>query len=120
MDASRPTSTSLIPKTEANLTNAAVTSVRHPSDGSEQPPPRVLNERDDYESTAYMWSLKKKWILLTVVALCQTSMNFNAAIYSNAVEPINEHFGISNARMGMVAFLVPYVPKYLPLHCVDR
>lgn len=69
---------------------------------------RILNEDEDFDKTANAWSVKKKWILLTVVALCQTSMNFNAAIYSNAVEPINEHFGISTARMGMVAFLVPY------------
>jgi MFS family permease len=71
---------------------------------------RVLHEADPdaQPHTAYSWSTRKKWILLTVVALCQTSMNFNAAIYSNAVEQINEHFGITTARMGMVAFLVPY------------
>ncbi|KAH7138366.1 multidrug transporter [Dendryphion nanum] len=68
----------------------------------------VLRVEDHLEKTAYAWSSKKKWILLTVVALCQTSMNFNAAIYSNAVGPINEHFGVKNARMGMVAFLVTY------------
>lgn len=70
---------------------------------------RVLIEEENADKTAYAWSSRKKWILLTVVALCQTSMNFNAAIYSNAVEGINEHFGITNARMGMVAFLVTYV-----------
>ncbi|KAF1960751.1 MFS general substrate transporter [Byssothecium circinans] len=68
----------------------------------------VLTEVGSFDQTAYAWSQKKKWILLTVVALCQTSMNFNAAIYSNAVGPLNEHFGITTARMGMVAFLVPY------------
>ena len=35
-------------------------------------------------------------------------MNFNAAVYSNAVEGINTTFGISNARLGMTAFLIPY------------
>ena len=35
---------------------------------------RVLREEDAFEKTAYAWSLKKKWTLLTVVALCQTSM----------------------------------------------
>lgn len=73
---------------------------------------RVLLEEENLDKTAYAWSSRKKWILLTVVALCQTSMNFNAAIYSNAVEGINEYFGITNARMGMVAFLVTYV-RYL-------
>jgi predicted MFS family arabinose efflux permease len=71
---------------------------------------RVLREADTdaHLHTAYSWSTRKKWILLTVVALCQTSMNFNAAIYSNAVEQINEDFSVTTARMGMVAFLVPY------------
>lgn len=69
---------------------------------------RILNEYEDFDKTAKAWSDKKKWILLTVVALCQTSMNFNAAIYSNAVGPLNKHFGRSDARLGMVAFLVPY------------
>ncbi|KAJ4291887.1 hypothetical protein N0V90_009784 [Kalmusia sp. IMI 367209] len=69
---------------------------------------RILTESDDFEKTAFAWSDRRKWTILTVVALCQTSMNFNAAIYSNAVTPLNEYFGISNARIGMVAFLVPY------------
>ncbi|KAF2111734.1 major facilitator superfamily domain-containing protein [Lophiotrema nucula] len=71
---------------------------------------RVLDENDkaNAKHTAYAWSKKKKWILLTVVALCQTSMNFNAAVYSNAIEGINEQFGVKNARMGMVAFLITY------------
>ncbi|KAF2259707.1 MFS general substrate transporter [Lojkania enalia] len=68
----------------------------------------VLTEGNSYEKTAYAWSIRKKWTLLTVVALCQTSMNFNASVYSNAVEQINNQFGIKNARMGMVAFLVAY------------
>lgn len=68
----------------------------------------ILQEEDAPENTAYAWSNKKKWTLLTVVALCQTSMNFNAAIYNNAVNQINEEFGITTARLGMVAFLVPY------------
>ncbi|KAF9734560.1 hypothetical protein PMIN04_006747 [Paraphaeosphaeria minitans] len=69
---------------------------------------RILDECEDFDKTANVWSINKKWTLLTIVALCQTSMNFNAAIYSNAVEPLNEHFDISYARMGMVAFLVSY------------
>ncbi|KAJ4286257.1 hypothetical protein N0V90_013291 [Kalmusia sp. IMI 367209] len=67
-----------------------------------------LNEVNGYEYTAYNFSTKKKWWILTVVALCQTSMNFNAAIYSNAVKPLNEHYGITRARDGMAAFLITY------------
>lgn len=35
-----------------------------------------LDEVSGYEYTAYNFSDKKKWWILTVVALCQTSMNF--------------------------------------------
>lgn len=68
----------------------------------------ILREEDVFEVTAYAWSNKKKWVVLSVVALCQTSMNYNAAVYSNAVEHLNHEYGITNARMGMVAFLVTY------------
>lgn len=32
----------------------------------------------------------------------------NAAIYSNAVRPLNAHYGITRARDGMAAFLITY------------
>jgi hypothetical protein len=35
---------------------------------------RVLREEDAFEKTAYAWSPRKKWMLLTIVAICQTSM----------------------------------------------
>lgn len=35
-----------------------------------------LDEINGYEHTAYNFSRRKKWWILTVVALCQTSMNF--------------------------------------------
>lgn len=35
-----------------------------------------LDEMNGYEYTAYNFSPAKKWWILTVVALCQTSMNF--------------------------------------------
>ncbi|KAI8937684.1 hypothetical protein NX059_005385 [Plenodomus lindquistii] len=37
--------------------------------------PLILNEANAVEHTAYMFSTKKKWCILTVVALCQTSMS---------------------------------------------
>jgi hypothetical protein len=68
----------------------------------------VLSEHANPSATAYAWSTKKKCIFLTIVALCQFSMNFNAAFYSNAVDGINSSFGIFNARLGMTAFLISY------------
>jgi MFS family permease len=32
----------------------------------------------------------------------------NAAVYSNAVNPLNKHYGITTARSGMAAFLITY------------
>jgi hypothetical protein len=37
--------------------------------------PLVLTEANSLEHTAYKFSDKKKWAVLTVVALCQTSMS---------------------------------------------
>ena len=42
---------------------------------ADQNAPLVLNEANAIEHTAYMFSTKKKWWILTVVALCQTSMS---------------------------------------------
>jgi sugar phosphate permease len=72
------------------------------------PKPKELSEQNSRRHTAHAWSAKKKWTLLTVVAFCQVSMNFNAAVDSNAVSPLNKHFGIDKARLGMTAFLIPY------------
>lgn len=35
----------------------------------------ILNEATNLKDTAYAFSTKKKWWILTVVALCQTSMS---------------------------------------------
>ncbi|KAH6620366.1 major facilitator superfamily domain-containing protein [Boeremia exigua] len=72
-----------------------------------------LSEGADIKDTAYAFSYKYKWWILTVVALCQTSMNYNAAVYSNAIAPLNEHYNLgnnhfTNARAGLAWFLIPY------------
>jgi hypothetical protein len=41
-----------------------------------------LDEINGYEYTAYNFSTGKKWWILTVVALCQTSMNFVSCLPS--------------------------------------
>ncbi|KAH3977506.1 hypothetical protein HBH92_049210 [Parastagonospora nodorum] len=91
------------------MSSAALTSPEKTSSTSVSSPSKiVLNEHTSRHPTAYAWSTKKKWILLTVVAFCQVSMNFNAAVYSNAVEDINFTLGILDARLGMTAFLISY------------
>jgi hypothetical protein len=37
--------------------------------------PKILTEVNAFEYTAYAFSKRKKWAVLTVVALCQTSMS---------------------------------------------
>jgi MFS family permease len=53
---------------------------------------------------------RKKWLILTVIFWVQISMNYNAAIYANAVPGMSKDFGISHfqARLGQMAFLVSY------------
>ncbi|OAL05918.1 MFS general substrate transporter [Phaeosphaeriaceae sp. SRC1lsM3a] len=75
--------------------------------------PLILDEANAFKHTAYNFSTKKKWAVLTVVALCQTSMNYNAAVYSNAIGRLNVEYNLgdnhfTNARAGMAGFLILY------------
>lgn len=54
-------------------------------------PPRILNELNSHEKTAYHFSNRKKWAILTVVGLCQTSMStslFPPLTFSYPTPPI--------------------------------
>jgi MFS family permease len=75
--------------------------------------PLMLTEANSKKNTGYAFTNKRKWAILTVVGLCQTSMNYNAAVYSNAIGPLNEHYDLgsnhfTNARAGMAWFLILY------------
>ncbi|CAJ2510300.1 Uu.00g062000.m01.CDS01, partial [Anthostomella pinea] len=52
----------------------------------------------------------KKWWILTVIFLVQTSMNFNTSLYSNGLVGISERFSVSEqgARVGAAIFLITY------------
>ncbi len=69
-----------------------------------------IHDSDCYEKLGFSYSKSKKWTILTVIFVVQTSMNFNSSIYANAVEPLAEHFGISLqvARIGQMIFLIAY------------
>lgn len=71
---------------------------------------KELTEDDCYDKLAYSWPRWKKWSFLCVIAAIQISMNFNTSVFPNAVEPISEHFGISEqaARVGQCVYLVLY------------
>jgi hypothetical protein len=56
----------------ASPLDSNVTSSAAPAD---QNATLILNEANAFEHTAYNFSNRKKWAVLTVVALCQTSMS---------------------------------------------
>ncbi|KAJ5973093.1 Major facilitator superfamily domain general substrate transporter [Penicillium vulpinum] len=69
-----------------------------------------LTEDMCYDELGYSFSEKKKWTIITVIFLVQTSMNFNTSLYSNATPGISEEYGVSMqaARCGAMIFLVLY------------
>jgi MFS family permease len=75
--------------------------------------PRIeLTDKDPTAASklGFAFSSRKKWIILTVIFWVQISMNYNAAIYANAVPGMSKDFGITHfqARLGQMAFLVAY------------
>ncbi|KAI9717840.1 MAG: hypothetical protein M1828_007079 [Chrysothrix sp. TS-e1954] len=71
---------------------------------------REITEEDCWQELGYCFPSWKKWWILTVIFLVQTSMNFNTSLYSNAVTGISESFGVSAqaARIGAAIFLITY------------
>lgn len=69
-----------------------------------------LTEDDCYEELGFSYTKRKKWTILTVIFLVQTSMNFNTSLYSNALGGISSEFSVSEqaARVGAAIFLVTY------------
>ncbi|KAK3943293.1 putative MFS transporter [Diplogelasinospora grovesii] len=69
-----------------------------------------LKEQDAWEELGFAFPTWKKWMILTVIFLVQTSMNFNTSLYSNGLGGISEQFGVSAqaARAGAAIFLVTY------------
>lgn len=71
-----------------------------------------LTDKDPIAASklGFAFSSRKKWTILTVIFWVQISMNYNAAIYANAVPGMSKDFGISHfqARLGQMAFLVAY------------
>ena len=56
------------------------------------------------------YSICKKWRILTVIFLVQTSMNFNASVYGNSIAGMQEEFHISSqqSKIGQAVFLIAY------------
>ena len=69
-----------------------------------------LQEADCPEKLGFAWPWSKKWSILTVIFIVQTSMNFNASAYASTIEPLTHEFGINmqTARVGQMVFLIAY------------
>lgn len=69
-----------------------------------------LKEEDAWSELGFCWPSCKKWMILTVIFVVQTSMNFNTSLYSNGLAGISNEFGVSMqaARAGAAIFLVTY------------
>ncbi|KAK4971920.1 hypothetical protein LTR66_011365 [Elasticomyces elasticus] len=69
-----------------------------------------LCEDDCYKELGFCFPEWKKWSILTVIFIVQTSMNFNASIFANAISPMAEEFNVpvETARHGQMVFLIAY------------
>lgn len=69
-----------------------------------------LIDTDCYEMLGFSYSERKKWIILSVIFVVQSSMNFNTSVYANAIAPLSNHFGITlqASRTGQMIFLLAY------------
>jgi MFS family permease len=69
-----------------------------------------LQDTDCYDKLGFSYSTVKKWTILSVIFVVQSSMNFNAAVYANAVSGVSETFGTSKqaARVGQAVMLITY------------
>ncbi|KAL5362538.1 MFS general substrate transporter [Aspergillus floccosus] len=102
-------------KTELGLANDPATTLHQVEHTTEKVEPSEdekveLTEDECYEQLGYSWPSWRKWMVISVIFLVQTSMNFNTSLYSNALVGISEEFGVSMqaARCGAMIFLVLY------------
>jgi hypothetical protein len=70
----------------------------------------ALSEDDCADKLGFSFSSRRKWWIITVIFLVQTSMNFNASVYGNALALLETKFGVSQslAAGGQAAFLIAY------------
>ncbi|XHG02151.1 hypothetical protein AWENTII_005511 [Aspergillus wentii] len=94
------------PKATSPEAEATLDQFEHtPTDGKIE-----LTEDECYDQLGYSFPSWKKWTIILVIFLVQTSMNFNTSLYSNALTGISEEYGVSMqaARCGAMIFLVLY------------
>lgn len=102
---------------DSTLPSAQLSDIDHKEEGVEagrrrgsQASKKEIEESECYGNLGFSFPTWKKWIILSVIFAVQVSMNFNTSVYSNAITPLSEHFGISTqtAKVGQMIFLVAY------------
>lgn len=81
-----------------------------PAEKPETVDKKELVENECYDELGFSYPSWKKWTILTVIFLVQTSMNFNTSLYSNAIKGISQEYHVSEqaARVGAAIFLILY------------
>ncbi|KAB8648492.1 hypothetical protein FH972_026148 [Carpinus fangiana] len=71
---------------------------------------RIITPEECYDQLGFCFPWQKKWTIISVIFLVQMSMNFNSSVYANAIVPIQETYGVSEAkaRVSQMLFLVLY------------
>jgi MFS family permease len=71
---------------------------------------KELEDTGCYDILGFSFPNWKKWMILSVIFAVQSSMNFNASVYANAVNDISKTFGVSKqaARVGQAVMLITY------------
>lgn len=69
-----------------------------------------LTEEDCYNELGFGFPEWKKWMIIVIIFLVQTSMNLNASLYSNAVSGVSKKFHVSPqaGRCGVMIFMILY------------
>ncbi|KAI0403618.1 major facilitator superfamily domain-containing protein [Xylaria palmicola] len=73
-------------------------------------PEDAVTETSHPKALALEFSTAKKWMILTVIFLVQTSMNFNTSLYANGQAGIAETFNVpyQTTVTGAAVFLITY------------
>ncbi|KAI9665162.1 MAG: hypothetical protein M1831_002172 [Alyxoria varia] len=94
------------------LTNPGGTSGDLPlsSSSDQYGPKRELKEQECYTELGESFPTWKKWTVISSIFIVQCSMNYNTAVYPNAIPGMCKHFGVtkSMANNGQAAFLLAY------------
>jgi len=109
-DDRRSDNATLVTSEEAQSGKTPAAKHEYPA-GTERPDGKIeLSEDDVWHLLGYSWPTWKKWYILSVIFAVQTSMNFNASVYGNAVKGLENQFNISApvARIGQGLFLICY------------